>query len=526
MSINALAAVNYELNGGRRRHLAFALVYLALIVFGAAISFRSVTPKEYGSVYNVWFAITSGVAALMLIVVAPFLIRGAVVRDVNAGMLESHRLTPISRTGFVVGYLLGATSQATVLYVLSAVASLYFLIRNANSLGVTPQTLLGGWIALQAGAACLALMAAGLFMLIAILSGGGKQNRAAWVAFAFATFGPGSFLFAFVPGLALVCGVSTIFAALGALLQFGGPNLTPPAGSTVLYSFLLQVSFGLIFLTAASRKFRKPDHAAFNVPLGLALLTLTGVALSLGMQELVRANQWFGDPVKADMATGMTFASLLVLMLVAELPLVAIAVNRFHLDRAAGLGQTGSFWQRSEALLVLLISTGLAVGTALAMVAFCGQLPRFSEQTLQLVQRVPSKQAALALAMLCSMVVDFNWMYAAVSRGKKMFVALILSIIILKVGPFLIDGAMQFNIEGSSVTTVRFGAASPIGTLLILCFGGEYLWPGLIAQAVIAAAFIVIGRRVRTQLRSRETYKRGNPNRLEALAAVNGPPQT
>ncbi|MFQ5592350.1 MAG: hypothetical protein ACE5HE_14405, partial [Phycisphaerae bacterium] len=116
----AIIRVQYHLLGGRRRLLAIACICLAALVAGT-MALRQLLWHAKPAVLAGW--ILNGLAAVQIVVVALggcHAVYRAMLRDHDAKMLESHRLTPMSNLTVVIGYLFGSTIQ--ILVVLAVIA--------------------------------------------------------------------------------------------------------------------------------------------------------------------------------------------------------------------------------------------------------------------------------------------------------------------------------------------------------------------------------------------------------------------
>ena len=112
MSFNAIAYAQVRLRGGAKNILWSSIAYLAALGTGIAVVYGSTQPKYRPEAFD---ALMSGLIALQALVFffyGMFAIAAGVKGDLNGGMMESHRLMPISSGSAVLGYLLGAPVQS------------------------------------------------------------------------------------------------------------------------------------------------------------------------------------------------------------------------------------------------------------------------------------------------------------------------------------------------------------------------------------------------------------------------------
>ena len=131
MSLNSIYAnslwwVQFQLQGGWRRHLAIVVIYVSVVAGLTAAAYRLEPTLTAGQVSQVWMMILSILQGGILVLVGCSGIRRAVQRDYTTGMIESHRLTPMSGLTAAIGYLIGPNLQTLVLAGCGVVAGLIF----------------------------------------------------------------------------------------------------------------------------------------------------------------------------------------------------------------------------------------------------------------------------------------------------------------------------------------------------------------------------------------------------------------
>lgn len=481
MVLSPLTHVHFQLSGGWRQNGLIAGVYAALLILIASIVYGTTDVKDRGSVSATLLSITGVAQVVLALVIAPGAVRRAVQRDFQAGMIESHRLTPLSGLSLVTGYLTGPTAQALLLLAVGMLVGGYFAGLTGQSYGY-PGVAISSWSLSQLCLLSLSLLVVSL-ALLASLATAGKTNIMA-VLIAFALLG-GWFLVPLVPGLALLMG----FMSAGLLLKWlGAPvPITGAAGATV-WAMVLQVVLALIFLRAACRKIRAPEQAVFSIPLGLLLVVVTGVTLVAGWHLFGQFTAMFGW---GQVHAAQWISSTWVFVLVALFPLVAAAVERQRRDRAAVL-TVGRLprWRDVDALPVLL--------TGLTMLATVVMMPWKASGG---AGQGASALVGTALAIGLSFWTDYAWACFVLARGQRLFRALLLAWAVLKGLPLLADGVAALVSEilmYHERIEWHVAGLSPIGTLILLAEGAN-IWPGLGVQFGIAVLATVLLRRARAR---------------------------
>src|SRR5206468_898587 len=109
---NPLGWVQSRLLGGWRRAVTVGVLYL-LVAFGAMlILFRAVPWSSSAAAGLSTFTrgvlvLLSVFQAILFVFVSTSTVSRAVQRDVTSGMIDSHRLTPMSGIAIILGYLTG-----------------------------------------------------------------------------------------------------------------------------------------------------------------------------------------------------------------------------------------------------------------------------------------------------------------------------------------------------------------------------------------------------------------------------------
>jgi len=169
MSLNPLFWLHLRIGGSARTNVIIAIAFTAVVIVFASISLYVAgmeagprgAAQAYARVNAVWLVIMTVAQGVFLLLLAPSAIRRAVQRDFDSGMIESHRLSPMSNLKIVLGYVTGAPIQALMLYALSLVFGSYFATRYALSTGlggaIGLRVTLSAWCFAQGGMLVLAL---------------------------------------------------------------------------------------------------------------------------------------------------------------------------------------------------------------------------------------------------------------------------------------------------------------------------------------------------------------------------------
>ncbi|RMF81862.1 MAG: hypothetical protein D6744_06710 [Planctomycetota bacterium] len=502
MGWNPIVWVQTRLAGGPRTLAYLALGYVGVLIVFTSITYSLIDKSAVGRADTIWLMIVSGAQALFLLLLAPSSIHRAVQRDFQTGMIESHRITPMSSLRVMLGYLVGPAASPLVLFGVGLLAGGYFSTRNIVNLNsgapLTASLLVGGWATSQGLLLILAAMLCGISVLSAIAVQGGKFNIMGLIVAA-GFLGGWSVVIA-VPGAALLSGVMGGSVLLSTI--FKGSAIA--AGPAVLTAALLQAAFTVLFLFAAARKFRAPDRALFPLDLSFVLLAMWGVTLVLGM-ALQTPSPWMRNAFDRLYAVQIG-SSLLAFMLVAIFTNAAAAADRLRLDRAAVFDRrlARGAALRSAAPVV----TGLAAMGLTALLIAVADREMFGAH-LRVCIREPMAWTAVSIAVLLSCWVDYNLCYIGRAYNAKPWLVVLVAWGLLKVAPPIADGALREimgEIYGEPWSGYGFlTAVSPVGTLLGAFPPTAELIVGLVVQILIAAVIAIIARDAQRRLARRVT---------------------
>lgn len=486
--MNPLLWLHFRLVGVTNA-LIYVGVFVLLVIGGAGISYRSAPATESGRVSGIWLGIITAGQGLFLMIMLAAAVRRAVLRDFQTGMIESHRLSPLSGATLISGYLLGPPVQVWLLYCASLFFGTIFAGHYGYSLGVN--SVVPAWYFLQACMLTLSFMFTTLVLLTA-LGSSGKANVIGLLVMV-SVFG-GWYVVTLVPGLALVLGLmsaETLFYAMSKS-QISDPK-------TVVVAATLQMLFGLIFFLAASRKVRVPERAMFSVVLGTILALLAGSTLVAGFGKddtSTLMTRDFHMPVELQI-----IVSAAVFLLISFIPLISSAVDASLADRVSAFGEPVNVAQRRFLSFMPIV---LGLMALLVVSGMCKLSGMFDRMELSVTETWPSLIAfrfMIFAAFTLSFWTDYQLLYVMATRGRGMIFVILLSCAILKILPFLLDLPVLAMVERSNVpislSNGYFSGGSPIGTLTLLLVPGGKAIGGLLFQLVIAVVATVLGARAR-----------------------------
>lgn len=296
----AMWRVQYQLLGGHRRMLTILIVaaaMLAVVLIGA----HRMLGNQFARVASVILYILGGLQVALLVLGGCNAVYRAVLRDHQTGMIESHRLSPMTNLSVALGYVFGATLQIMTLVTVIALAGI--VVNAVAGFGSTAWIygnlfLLNGGVTLWAGTLMLSIRQE-------------KPVNPAPVLMVIAAMG---ILIVWVPGIALFLNVYSVM--FGFLMLVPRLSVPPPAAFVVVGA--VNVALTAFWLSAAAVKYRRPDLPAFNGPRGLALLVLCVLMGTVGLVafSLVDLTRWMGPPDK-DVACIQWIATMLGALILA-----------------------------------------------------------------------------------------------------------------------------------------------------------------------------------------------------------------
>jgi len=503
MSLNPLFWLHLRIGGSTRTNIIIVSIYSLIIIVFAASTYYVITsdtrpadlPAVQGQFSAVWLSVITAAQGVFLLLLAPSALRKAVQRDFDTGMMESHRLSPMSNLKIVLGYLTGAPVQAWLLYAASLVFGSYFagsyaMASPGGLIGL--HTALAGWYLAQGCILTLSLLFCSMILLVALATRG-KTNAAGLVVLIGVFGGWGAVLF--VPGVALLLGLMS-----GVMMgQFIMKGAMPGDPSVIVVAAGMQLLFSLLLLAAACGKLRRPERPLFSLRLGLALLAAWGVTLVVGVRIAPSYDWLFNE--WGEYFYAQLIASTFAFVLVSLFPLYSAAVTKFDDDQAKTYGEP----KRTRGLFpprfmpVLLAASALLCMYLMLQSADSDAL---SGRDLEMFRNWPTWAAAFG-AILLLLWSAFNWTCFLKARVKRPVVWLIIVLAVLMLAPLMLDGLIVFVVEeisdGHWAGAGYLTGCSPVGTLIGLCTNDTApLLVGLAVQLAAAVLAASLARRARS----------------------------
>jgi hypothetical protein len=347
---NAIAFVQVRLRGGWRNLASTGALY-GLAIGAAAVAAVRVVDVPPAQVYAGLLRFLLGIQVVLLLLVGGSRVSAAIRYDVTSRMIESHRLMPVGAGRAVAGYLLGATSQATVLAGVTLVAG----VLVAAGAGVSP----ADWLWANA---VVALFAGLVWAVLAHLAFA-TRSAVGWTV---------------VPGLALWATQGYLLTAVPAAGLLAGPLVGPTAfalrgpsaamAPAYVASALAQAAVAGVCLAAARRRYARDDAVGLSPALGLALLAALAAATWAGMELEPLVRPAFLRPPRSSGPLVQLVCSLLLLMLMALLPVAAAARLEDEWRRRRTRDPAGTTGRRPLPVLAVALAAAAVVAAVPALI--------------------------------------------------------------------------------------------------------------------------------------------------------------
>lgn len=481
MHMNPLVWLQTRLVGGPITLAIVTIVYSAIMIVGASLTYSLNDPRNHGEVTQVWLVIVAAAQAIIMLLAVPSAVRKAVLRDHQSGMIESHRLSPMSSLTLVVGYLLGSANQMLLLFAINVIAGSYFALKLGATVGFAMAPT--GWWFLQFCIICLSFMLSCIGLSSAIASAG-KANIIGVIIAACAVGGWG--IVGMIPGFSLVLGIMGGSALISAIRT----GALGAEGTIIPISCALQLAIGGIFMRAACRKIRAPERPSFSVALGLLLTVIWGATLLSGLWLATNMPRALLEEFRG---VSQSFASGIAFNFACLVPLFSAAAQLSFIDRAAALGQPPPPSLRPS---LMALPAALGIVAAVVILAAPSLVPADHSGSLDSIRThfsLPARRLAIAAAMILGFWTDLNLLYRGTAVSKNALRVGIFLVLASKLFPFIPDFLIRVFIEEFaggpptdlvSLYTIGF---SPIGTMILAAYEKGNVWPGLIGQVVITA---------------------------------------
>lgn len=474
---NAIGWVQFRLSGGFKAVGVMTGLYALLIGMFLLMQFQF----EYNAraIAESWTSILLYIQMSGLILFGTFRVMGGIRNDAKLGMMESHRMMPISGVHAVTGYV--------------SVAAIQLIPFSILNLG------LGAGLAMRAGLSTTNLffshvllwaMAVVLWLIMAL---GALVVKQATILLA------GVVLVAFLSQGMIVMFFPSVQVLVTPLIGEGVLDLRRlnPINAGQMLALVLQALVGAQFFFAAARKYQFADRPAFDGLRGLLLLcTWVGLYLvAMVDPEDFRLPDFFRPGRDESMIPVHLVATLLAGLLIALVPIAS----------AARRAQAGVWRGLSPAMLLILT---VVVG----MLPVLGFLIHPPQEIDGLIVNAPflSPRVGLTVLVISAFVATLYCLLRFMPANKPI---LRLNLVVLWLGfswivPLLLELVFQAILTPSDYSArveanrgpSALMAMSSIGALVELwCTPRSSPWPGIAVQWGVAAILgLLLFRKVRS----------------------------
>ena len=458
--LNPIAWGQFHLRGGWKGFWPTTLGYTAVVGAGMVLIVRLSDPRS-GALMSLKTAFTGLQAGLLVIFVATR-VSTAVRQDQTSRMIESHRLTPMSPSQAVLGYLLGPSAQPLALCLANVLLGCYLCRVVGTSVAL--------WLTLNA-----------VLLLFAMFG----TTLAAFGAFAGR---PGGNAVGWIGGFVAMLN----FITIGAILPAVNVLATPVLGSSIfdlrvagrdaveVYapSTVFQFCIAAVCFAGACRRYRRDDRPALGWDLGLALLAAWVATSAYGIA--------FWDEYQPSVMRGQSndpavqfLGSTIFTMLLALVPLAGAAWQSTDWEGRRALGDAAPGRRPPAPLVVAVAATVLTL-----LLAAPASVRNSVGAPLDAVVRT----GLVVLAFYAATVYGLR----LVVRGtSKVLYPLLAWVALSFMAPLCVD-YVGWWVTRSNMDGPTLGDASTFGSLgaLIQVWKGDAVstTAGIIFQLVVAAA--------------------------------------
>lgn len=482
--------LQYHLLGGHKRMGMVTFAYVVIVILACWGWSRSVSDFSAvgGNILNIIACTQVG----FLFLGGANAIYRATLRDFQTRMIESHRLTPMSKLSVVIGYMIGAPLQVELLFVLNLISG--SIISLLSSLPVS-EWIIGNLCLLNASLTVYAFAAfAGV--------GTNKPISAAPVVVAVGMLSAFAFL---IPPIGVLSGFYSTGIAVSMLIARGAV-FSLPAGAGSYHSIAvilapLQLFATAFMIWASARRYRRPDLPVFNA-LGGVVLLLAWFVLTILAIEVFQADSalrarfprddsplivsWIGS-----LLGGLLIAALAVMGTVETLS--AIVRGRFPRDKSDRISARST-----------LIANIVIFGASSLWFVFRQWRDSFGDWDYMYqiadegLSGTPYQLALITVGVvlltLLTVLGIMRWAFARPVPAKRLA---IVCVIALWLTPLMVDLAriIYFISMDLPVSLTFVWNCSPLGAMVSVWYPQleTKLVPGLVFQAIAAGIFMWIG---------------------------------
>lgn len=360
-SINPIGWAHAELQGGLRRSALIGVGYLVVVFIFIGMAQRSAgvgVTLSASTFATTVLSVLMGLQSVLLLLFVSSNVRKAVQKDFTSGMMESHRLCPVSGWTAVLGYLTGPSVHVAGVTLANLV--LVFFLAVSSDLGFQA-------VAAWCFGLVLSVVAAALLGVLSLLLA--LCTRASMGAVGLLTFlliFGGAQLAFVVPGLGVAAGFLPIASTIKSAGR-GGIRID----LNVIFSACWQIALGLIAAAAAARRYPRDDQPAFTWRLGMIAVFLAAQAGCIGIVMWLKDYQarW-GGWMTDDLGTNW-IPTLGMLLLTCILPVAAAAKARIRCLQVRAIDPGGGPHRAMPMILVCAIgaiTVGVVAGQVLGPV--------------------------------------------------------------------------------------------------------------------------------------------------------------
>lgn len=460
--------IQYQLLGGHRRMGGIVLV-TAFALFAGALGIQRISNISLAVVLGGALTILTWVQVGVVLFGGCNAIHRAVQRDFDSRMVESHRLSPMSSFGVVMGYLFGPTLQVLALFALFTFAgaiACYLAGVPVDSWVLGNLALIVGTLPIWSVAVFFGQRTTKPFNPIPILMGAGALT---WVL-------------VYLPAGAFLLNIYPVVIGIWYMAHQASLN-----GAAIAVSITGSGLYTMYWIYIAAIKFRRPDLPALNGLRGLALVLVTMIFGAIGLLILSLPDV----PARLLIRDADTHAAQWIGTMVTGLLLCFVVISGTVQSRL--LGQRGtalrSRWDRMPAWIVVILAVAAVIVPMLLIGTQLQRIPASRFFQLDMPDEFRTAWLLCTAAMLISAWSAASLIEIGHRLMKSARLPIFLYCLLIMGGPPLFDSirAEILREGGTSLSYSWVIGCSPVGVMIATWTGVEVpLAPGLALQTVFA----------------------------------------